>query len=760
MLTSANPIVDVIDSKSYSLNYQVDYLLDKNKNLTITDVMGSTAWQGIGRNTINFGFISQAIWLKFDVKANNSNDYILHIPYPLLDYLDNYSFIDGIPLAVYKTGDARVYSTRATDAIDFVFPYSLKEHQILTVYLRIDSQGTVDVPLRFLSKDSYISENKSNLLFRGFVMGVLWLMLFYNLFIFISIRDSVYGYYVLNIFAFLVTSYAYDGGAFQLFWPNLPALNAYVFPIFNGLNQVTSIIFMLALLQVMKTNTWYKKYFLGLLAIVSTFPFLGGILPYSTIVPIEVAFSLIVYTSAWMLGLHLSFKGNKTAIYFTVAMSLFMTGLISSNLKGLGLLPTNFFTQHAFQLGFFIDMVVLSLALAQKIEIARKERMEAQKENIKNLKRYQELYSESLSGNFQVSLNGNLTSVNNAVLNILGYENHKELLDDGINNNVNRFSVDDNSTFKLLSALKNYGHVVDFEQVARRKDGKLIWVSLSVRSVKNNEGITEYYEGSMLDINERKENETLREQAIKEKMATLEQLVVGFSHELNTPLGTSITGVSHLKHLVDEMRVNKLNKKLDDELFEVLINQEQEVIDLTQNNLTRVSELIKQFKHISVSQHGYNLEESNLLATISSALAIFENKTIETGVNIKLDCDPKINVLTYAEAVGEIIVQLISNSLDHAFEGKTGKEINMNFRQQGDLITFIYKDNGKGLSDKGLQELFNPFYTTMRGYQGKVGLGMYLTFNLLTQLLGGSINVEKPKHGVSMVISFPAQLKK
>lgn len=760
MLTSANPIVDVIDSKSYSLNYQVDYLLDKNKNLTITDVMGSTAWQGIGRNTINFGFISQAIWLKFDVKANNSNDYILHIPYPLLDYLDNYSFIDGIPLAVYKTGDARVYSTRATDAIDFVFPYSLKEHQILTVYLRIDSQGTVDVPLRFLSKDSYISENKSNLLFRGFVMGVLWLMLFYNLFIFISIRDSVYGYYVLNIFAFLVTSYAYDGGAFQLFWPNLPALNAYVFPIFNGLNQVTSIIFMLALLQVMKTNTWYKKYFLGLLATVSTFPFLGGILPYSIIVPIEVAFSLIVYTSAWMLGLHLSFKGNKTAIYFTVAMSLFMTGLISSNLKGLGLLPTNFFTQHAFQLGFFIDMVVLSLALAQKIEIARIERMEAQKENIKNLKRYQELYSESLSGNFQVSLNGNLTSVNNAVLNILGYENHKELLEDGVNNNVNRFSVDDDSTFKLLSALKNYGHVVDFEQVARRKDGKLIWVSLSVRSVKNNEGITEYYEGSMLDINERKENETLREQAIKEKVATLEQLVVGFSHELNTPLGTSITGVSHLKHLVDEMRVNKFNKKLDDELFEVLINQEQEVIDLTQNNLTRVSELIKQFKHISVSQHGYNLEESNLLATISSALAIFENKTIEAGVNIKLDCDPKINVLTYAEAVGEIIVQLISNSLDHAFEGKTGKEINMNFRQQGDLITFIYKDNGKGLSDKGLQELFNPFYTTMRGYQGKVGLGMYLTFNLLTQLLGGSINVEKPKHGVSMVISFPAQLNK
>lgn len=757
-LAYANPIVDIEDSQSYSLNNQVDYLLDDSMEMTIDEVKDSTAWQGISRNTINFGFIPQAVWLKFDVRAINSNDYMLHIPYPLLDYLDNYSFVDGMPLPVYRTGDARVYSTRATDHIDFVFPYSLKENQVLTVYLRVDSQGTVDVPLRFLSKETYLSENKDSLLFRGFVMGVLWLMLFYNLFIFISIRDSVYGYYVLNIFAFLVTSNAYDGGAFQLLWPNYPALNAYVFPIFNGLNQVTSIIFMLALLQVMKTNTWYKKYFLGLLAIVSTFPILGGILPYSTIVPIEVAFSLVVYTSAWMLGLHLSIKGNKTAIYFTVAMSLFMTGLVSSNLKGLGLLPTNFFTQHAFQLGFFIDMVVLSLALAQKIEIARMERLQAQKENIKNLKRYQDLYSESLSGNFQVSLSGGLTSVNDAVLNILGYDNQQELLNDGKTTNVNRFSVDESSTEKLLAALMTVGHVVDFEQVARRKDGKLIWVSISVRSVKNDEGITEYYEGSMLDINERKENETLREQAMKEQMATLEQLVVGISHELNTPLGTSITGVSHLKHLVSEMRYQKSNQKLDDELFEVLVNQEIETIDLTGNNLIRVSELIKQFKHISVSQHGYILEESNLLATVSSAIAVFENKMDEAGVKINIICDSKIYVSTYGEAIGEIIAQLVSNSLDHAFESETNKKIDLVFQQQDDLIECIYKDNGSGLTDKGQQELFNPFYTTMRGYQGKVGLGMYLTFNLLTQLLEGNISVEKPEQGVFIKMTFPAQL--
>ncbi len=758
ILIYASPIIKIDDSKHYSLNQQVEYLLDANKDMTIEEVQQAKSWQKINRSTINFGFIPEAVWLKFSVQVVHDNDYILHIPYPILDYLDNYSFIDGKALPVYKTGDARVYSSRATDHIDFVFPYSLKQNQILTVYLRVDSQGTVDVPIRFLSNEIFLSENKDSLLFRGFVMGVLWLMLFYNLFIYISIRDAVYGFYVLNIFAFLVTSNAYDGGAFQLLWPNLPELNAYVFPIFNGLNQVTSIVFMLALLQVMKRDTWYKKYFLILLAVVSTFPILALVLPYSTIVPVEVTFSLIVYLSSWMLGLHLSLKGNKTAMYFTVAMSLFMTGLIGSNLKGLGLLPTNFFTQHAYQLGFFIDMVVLSLALAQKIEIARIERMQAQKESIQNLKRYQDLYSESLSGNFQVSLAGDLISVNNAVLNILGYLHQQELLADGHPHNVHRFVVDEQSTKRFLTVLKKVGHVVDYEQLLRRKDGKLIWVSLSVRSIKNNDGNTEYYEGSMLDISERKENETLREQTIKEKMATLEQLVVGISHELNSPLGTSITGVSHLKQLVNEMQQNKLTASLDDELFQLLIDQELQALELTDNNLTRVNELIKQFKHISVNQLGYEVEEGNLLAIVSAEIALFDSRMRRMGVDIKVNCDPNINVYSYGEAIGEIIVQLISNSLDHAFDSQVNKSIELNVSNKDNLIEIIYRDNGKGLTEKGQQELFNPFYTTMRGNQGKVGLGMYLTFNLLTQLLEGHIRIEQPKQGVSIVMTFPAQL--
>lgn len=749
----------VDDQENYYLARQVDYLFDDSMTLDLDSVRESDSWQSVERDTVNFSFSASALWLRFELQAGASNDYILHIPYPLLDYLDNYSFIDGVPLVPIHTGDALVFDSRAVDHIDFVFPYSLDKDQKLTVYLRVDSQGTLDVPLRFLSKDAFLKSNDNETYFRGFVMGILWLMLFYNLFIFLSIKDHVYGFYVLNIFSYLASSNAYDGGAFQLLWRNYPALNAYAFPVFNGLTQVTSIVFMLALLQVLDKKTWYRSYFLGLLAIVSTFPILGAILPYATIVPVQVVFSLIVYSSALFLGMHLSIKGNRTAQYFTVAMALFMIGMVSSNLKGLGLLPTNFFTQHAFQFGFFIDMVVLSLALAQKIEIARKERSLAQRENIKNLKRYQDLYSESLSGHFQVTVKGRLVSVNTAFSQILGFQSPQELMSSNIASNVSSISVNPSLANELLALLHSNERVVDYEQQVYGKDGKWSWVSLSMRPIKSESGYIEFYEGSVIDISERKDNEILREQALKDKMLTLEQLVVGICHELNTPLGISITALSYMKNIINdiqkshdgaEMTVDSLRKNLEEEL---------EVVELTETNLERVSDLIHQFKHISVTQLGYQIGSVHMCSSIDMGLMTLQRRLDNMGVDVVIDCPLDLQLNNYSDAISEISHQLVENSLDHAFINIEKKNINFKVCLKGDVLEMQYSDNGCGLSEQGKSDLFNPFYTTMRGFEGKIGLGMYLTFNLVTQLLQGDVVVEQTKQGFSLLLTFPANIE-
>ena len=757
--TCASSTTTIQDLNSHRLSHEVEYLFDDTYELELDDIQNVTDWHPITSDNINFSFRSSALWLRFSIKVTNSNDYVIHIPYPLIDFLDNYSFINGKALRPIHTGDSRNFDTRESDYIDFAFPYNLKQGDTLTVYLRAATNGALDIPIDFVSKEQFTKKERTNTFFRGFVSGILWLMLFYNFFIFAAIKDRVYLFYVIHIFACMVTSYAYDGAAFQHVWPNNPNLNNYVFPIFNGLIQVTSILFMLVLLQVLKVKTWYRTYFLGLLSIVSFFPFLGAILPYSKIVPVEVLFALLVNGSSIAIGLHLSIKGNKSAQYFTVAVALFTVGLVSSNLKSLELLPNNFFTQHAYQLGFFIEMVVLSLALAQKIDAAKKELIHAQNENIVNLNRYKELYSESVSGNFQVTASGQVMSVNKAFCQILGFASIDALMSSKISKNISDISVNRSVPNKLMKIMKMKGELVDFEDKVIDSEGKHVWISLNMRPVHSQEEEIDYFEGSMIDISERKENEYLKEQALKDKMNTLEQLIIGICHELNTPLGSSITGLSHIKDLINNLAHSYEDKKLTRAIFQDIITEETESLQFTEENLVRIRSLLQQFKHISVSQLDYKAFDQLLFNTIENGVERSKTDIYNKHVTIQINCPEELNLYSYNQAISEVIHQLASNSLDHGFDREEPHTILINAAEVDGRIEIEYQDNGSGLSAKGQKELFNPFYTTMRGSKGKIGLGMYLTYNIITQLLDGEVEVQHAESGIDLKLSFPIAVK-
>ena len=757
-ISCGNSVIHVDDSRYYHLIQEVDFLFDSSKTWDIKRVRESQSWQPITGNSINFGFQDASLWLKFTVQANQDGDYVLHIPYPLLDFLDHYSFINNSPYETYQTGDLRDFDTRAVNHIDFVFAYPLKAQQTLSVFLRVESQGALEVPLLFSSNEVFVDHNNDSIFLRGWVSGILWLMLIYNLFIYIAIRDRLYALYVVNAFAMMVVSNSYDGIAFQVLWPSTPHLNTLVFPFFNALIQATSLMFMFELLNIMKVKTWYRQYFLGLFYCVLPLPLLAIILPYHIIVPVEVIFALIVNGSSLLLGLHLSLKGDRSAIYFTVAVLLFSVGLMSNNLKSLGLLPTNFFTQHAYQIGFFIEMVVLSLALAQRIDTAKKDRLFAQKENIKNLRRYADLYSDSLSGNFQVKKNGQLISVNSAFTQILGYPSNASLMASPVADNIELLAHDPNMPARLLKLLRVNGRVIDFEEQLKRKDGKALWVSLSMRPSKGSDEAVAHYEGSLIDTSERKENETLREQALKERMASMEQLIMGICHELNTPLGSSMTALSHIRDLVSRLSDSYHEKALTRDLFQDVIMQELESLDFTEANLAKVSELIQQFKISTILKTDYEQVESHLITLINESIQTQQERIGQLKVNVTINCKPTLCIYHYAQAIFEVIEQLVTNSLDHAFQSDQDNQITINATQDNDNIEIIYQDNGVGLSAENKQALFNPFYTTQRGIKGKTGLGMYLVFNLTSQVLKGSIEILETQTGLAFKLTLPKDL--
>lgn len=164
---AASPVLIERVDRSYRLTTEVEFLFDETHELLQEDVAKSEDWRYIDRHTINFGFRPEALWLRMKLQVSEAGEYVLHLPYPLLDHLDNFSFINGQPLPVIETGDAHVFSSRPTNHIDFVFPYLLESQDTLTVYLRVVSNGSLDVPLDFLGKALFTSLERDNTFLEG-----------------------------------------------------------------------------------------------------------------------------------------------------------------------------------------------------------------------------------------------------------------------------------------------------------------------------------------------------------------------------------------------------------------------------------------------------------------------------------------------------------------------------------------------------------------------------------------------------------------
>ncbi len=239
-----------------------------------------------------------------------------------------------------------------------------------------------------------------------------------------------------------------------------------------------------------------------------------------------------------------------------------------------------------------------------------------------------------------------------------------------------------------------------------------------------------------------------------EKMASLGNLIAGVAHELNTPLGISLTAASTigdvgrtLKSRVDE---NKLKKS---ELNNFILKLG-ELDQLICSNLERCHDLINSFKQVSADQVVAKHREIYLkdyLQEILNTLSIYLRKNEVSceifGDNPLIMVDPSI--------LNQILNNLTTNAIVHAFEGKESKKIKLQVITEDSQYKVAFKDNGKGMDERTQQRVFEPFFTTKRG-QGGTGLGLNIVHNLVYSKLGGTININSHLgQGTSFIITLP-----
>ncbi|QEP44406.1 sensor histidine kinase [Ectothiorhodospiraceae bacterium BW-2] len=244
-----------------------------------------------------------------------------------------------------------------------------------------------------------------------------------------------------------------------------------------------------------------------------------------------------------------------------------------------------------------------------------------------------------------------------------------------------------------------------------------------------------------------------------EKMAALGGLVSGVAHEINTPLGVSITATSHLAEESRRFSLLLQEGKMKKSSLVNYVEQVDEGVVMLQANLTRAAELIKNFKQVAVDQSIEEIRTLNLGDYLQEVLSSLRPKWKHTQIELITDFADKVEITTYPGALAQIMTNFISNSIIHGFEdGSVAGEIAITLTQQPQGIELRYRDSGKGMAQESLDKIFDPFYTTRRG-QGGTGLGMHIVYNLVTQKLKGSIDCHSaPNEGCRFTIILPERL--
>jgi ligand-binding sensor domain-containing protein/signal transduction histidine kinase len=240
-----------------------------------------------------------------------------------------------------------------------------------------------------------------------------------------------------------------------------------------------------------------------------------------------------------------------------------------------------------------------------------------------------------------------------------------------------------------------------------------------------------------------------------EKMASLGSLVAGVAHEINTPVGVGVTAASTLQEWANRLAAQHRDGKLTRTDLERFMAVCADSTQILMTNLQRAAELIRSFKQVAVDQSSGERRRFHLKAYVDEILRSLAPRLNRTGHTVAVDCPEDLELDSYPGALAQILTNLVTNSLMHAFpEGRRGR-MSISAREDADGIVLRYADDGVGIPPDHLKRIYDPFFTTRRGAGGS-GLGLHIVYNLVTQRLGGTITADSTVGaGASFEVRFP-----
>jgi len=747
---SAPPLILEEGKGKYPLGHHLDILEDKEGNWTFEEISSPSfvsKWTPNKVKVPNFSFSDSVYWLRLSVQSEFSypSKWLLEIAFPLHDYLDVYIPNAQNDIDIYKTGDRRPFNTRPIEHRNFVFELKFDGEENKTIYLRFQTWDGLHeaIPAILWEPDTFSQTDTLETVVYGFYFGILFVLIAYNLFIFFSVRDYSYIWYVLFIIFFLMWNGSFSGFSFHYLWPQ----NHYWA---NKLILIFAVLFIVFLgiftLSYLKTKKYAPKIHYSLL-IVTVINALIAILGLYGIYALSfLIFFIINPIAAPLIFLASIFSlraGYNPARYYILSFILLLCGGVFYSLKMFGILPSNLLTERSLQIGAVLQVTFLAFGLADRInqerkskEIAQKEALrneilarEAQEKAIDNLKKYQQIFDNAFEGIFQASYKGRLINVNKSFAKIFGYDSPEELLSANLNISKQCF-IHFEDAMKFDKILREKGQVENFVGQGLRRDNSIFWASLSGRAIYEGQGKIFHYEGSMVDITERKEKERAEKEREKAEATTKAktEFLATMSHEIRTPMN-SILGMTYL-------------------LSETSLSYEQNdfvgTISASGELLLSVINDILDFSKIEAGQIELEKTVFDLTDLAETSGKILSVKAHEKGLDLSCRVAPDVQPFRIGDPtrLRQIIINLLSNAIKFTEQGKVMLEVVNS--DELDVLNFCVKDTGIGIPVKKQQSIFDSFSqadtSTTRKFGG-TGLGLAICKRLV-ELMDGRIWIE------------------
>jgi len=392
------------DKFSYPLGRKIEILEDRTKQLSLQDILrpdNQSKFKLHNKDIHNQGFTDVDFWMRFQVENNAEADHewMLRITNSAIDTIHVYILDENNHiLQQYQTGDLFTYDTRPLDYRHFLFPIHFHDKKTLTVYLHFEGYYSKQHPMEIIEITQLFQESQTEMIFLITFTGIMFGLLLYNFFIYLSIRDTSYLYYVMYLGFMTLYLFSTNGFTVQFLVPYLPSVG-------NISHNATATLAIWAAMA-------FTEHFLKIRTLISwgiwVIKIVGGFALFSfSIVVVSIwyppimipAFPLITASllsgvvTCFLMGIVGTIKGSRQAKFYLFAWSFLLVGALLVSLRFTGIWSNNL-TLYGIQVGCVAEALLLSLGLADKMKVAEMEKRKAQAEAIEALQANEKIIRE------------------------------------------------------------------------------------------------------------------------------------------------------------------------------------------------------------------------------------------------------------------------------------------------------------------------------------------------------------------------------